>query len=364
VNSWTSVFGASGRIIRRQSRISLLAKIAHYRGVVVSHKSASNLKPKLLLRDLSLKVPSIWEQVKAFRKAKGSSLPDWPDWCYLPLAAGYAISTGGGPPNMRLFDSMLSPAAITALATWRVSQGLYRFDADLFETLVSQPFEGKMPCEALKRLPEWCVYVETQGLTFAGAQVLGFFVHLESDANDGHAELRLLLTCSTGQNIPLPLHMGDWTLEESLRKLKEECGSANLPPFEGELVSEIAPYLQLVLYLCAQNADMPVKPSHPNTRVRLGGQVDVPKEARIWAVGERIGASIRKHRLEQPRQNINSKTGGAHAAPRPHVRRAHWHHFWTGPKDGEQKLVLRWLPPIPVGHKHDYTGPVVIHRVK
>jgi hypothetical protein len=30
----------------------------------------------------------------------------------------------------------------------------------------------------------------------------------------------------------------------------------------------------------------------------------------------------------------------------PHVRAAHWHHFWKGPRDGARELVLRWLPPI------------------
>jgi hypothetical protein len=33
---------------------------------------------------------------------------------------------------------------------------------------------------------------------------------------------------------------------------------------------------------------------------------------------------------------------------RPHIRRAHWHTFRRGPRDGEQTRVIRWLPPIPV----------------
>jgi hypothetical protein len=46
-----------------------------------------------------------------------------------------------------------------------------------------------------------------------------------------------------------------------------------------------------------------------------------------------------------------SEEGASHASPRPHYRRAHWHHFWTGPRNvpGERKLILKWLPPIPVG---------------
>ncbi len=36
----------------------------------------------------------------------------------------------------------------------------------------------------------------------------------------------------------------------------------------------------------------------------------------------------------------------AYGAAAEHPPRAHWHHFWTGPRDGERRLVLRWLHPI------------------
>jgi hypothetical protein len=39
--------------------------------------------------------------------------------------------------------------------------------------------------------------------------------------------------------------------------------------------------------------------------------------------------------------------GGSGVAP--HVRRAHWHVYWTGPRDGERVAKVRWLSPILVG---------------
>ena len=54
---------------------------------------------------------------------------------------------------------------------------------------------------------------------------------------------------------------------------------------------------------------------------------------------------------------------GESFSPRPHMRRAHYHHFWTGPHDGERKLIVRWLPPIPVNWKDDTELPTVIHLV-
>ena len=323
----------------------------------------SDLRPKQILREISHQWPDTQAQVKKFRADKGKCLPEWLDWCYLPIAAGYAISTHGGPINARLFDARISPAVITAAASWRVSQGVYRFDADLYNALINQPMDGNVPCEALKRLPEWCVYIETIGANFRGVTIVGFWAHLENDMNDGRMELRLVLMCNDGKNIALPIHLGNWALEEGLSRMQAEaCKNAgvNLPDID--FIGDIVPLVQLVLYLCAENADMLKTPIHPSTRVRMSGQVDVPKEVRLWNVGERIGTAIRKYQNQELKQRENQGTG-THASPRPHMRRAHWHHFLTGERKGERKLLLRWLPPIPVGVYGD-EGPVVIHEVR
>ena len=62
-----------------------------------------------------------------------------------------------------------------------------------------------------------------------------------------------------------------------------------------------------------------------------------------WDVGVRLGAALR-------RAYQAAQTGGTdtHAGPRAHIRRAHWHGFWSGPREGERRFDLRWLPPIPV----------------
>lgn len=326
----------------------------------------SDLRPKQTLREIGRTWPQAWQQVKGFRAVKDKDLPDWPDWCYIPIAAGVAIATQGD--NSRLYqatiDKRLSPAVITAAATWRVSQGVYRFDADLYNSLVTQPLDGNVPCEALKRLPEWCVYIETYNASFYDMSIVGFWAHLEHDANDGRMELRFVLMTEDGSNIPVSVHLGDWTLEEGLERMKAES-LKHTPPGIGfdkikevDISAEIEPLLQLVVYLCAENADMP-QIRHPNTRVRMSGQVDVPREPRFWTVGERIGAGIRKYR----NQEAQEYQGGAHASPRPHIRRAHWHSFWTGPRDGARKLVLRWLPPIPVSMPDEDDLPVTIRKI-
>lgn len=331
------------------------------------------LRPKQILKDISHRWPQAWQQVKHFRAGKGKDLPDWPDWCYIPIAAGMAIATQGAEIKSRedVIALGLSPAIITAAAAWRVSQGVYRFDADLYNSLVTQPLDDNLPCEALHRLPEWCVYVETfPGQTFCGEPFSGFWAHLEQDQNDGREELRFVLMMDDGSNAPVPIHLGEWTLDEGLQRMVEEADKQVSPIVPGfkhpkPLVEEIAPLAQLVLYLCADNSDMS-QVKHPNKRVRMSGQVDVPRQERYWTVGERIGAAIRKYRNEsgaESEKEYEYVPDSIHARPRPHLRRAHWHHFWTGPRQGERKLILRWLPPIPVGVDEN-EGPAVIHKVE
>lgn len=326
--------------------------------------------PKNLIKEIGRKYPNVWQDIKSFRSGRGKDLPNWPDWCYMPIAGAYSIVFEGlkylHPSKLRL-----SPAVIAAAAAWRVTKGIYRFDTGIYDALVSQPMDSNIPCNALKRLPEWCIYIETQGTCYLGKPIIGFWAHLEWDVKIQREELRFIFFYEdTGMN-QLAVHLGDWTIEVGLDKmlleakqLANEVGIRyDASGHASRIAPEVTPFIQLILYLCSENVDMPRVPAHPRTRVRMSGQVDVPKEATIWCVGERIGAAIRKYHTnnyESTSTDIITELE-SHSSPRPHIRRAHWHHYWTGPKH-QQQLILRWLPPIPVGIEDD-AGPTVIHKV-
>ena len=61
---------------------------------------------------------------------------------------------------------IIGPASeLAGLAAWRITQQVYRFDPDLYTALLATPVAGEIPGEQFRRLPAWCVSVETLGLT-------------------------------------------------------------------------------------------------------------------------------------------------------------------------------------------------------
>lgn len=86
-------------------------------------------------------------------------------------------------------------------------------------------------------------------------------------------------------------------------------------------------------------------PSRPQTkRTKRGYQIFPPDRPTIWAVGAQMGALLRQERADAM---------GTGRTVRPHIRRGHWHGYWTGPRGKRQKFVYRWLPPMVVAGGYD-----------
>ncbi len=100
--------------------------------------------------------------------------------------------------------------------------------------------------------------------------------------------------------------------------------------------------INALAYLCSANADIEMVYS-PKRNVRR--KRDNLSMATWHDVGYRIGASIR--RFEKEARENRPHQGGT---VRPHMRRAHFHHYWVGSKNDpdERRLELRWVPPVMV----------------
>lgn len=297
--------------------------------------------------------PNIGQKVDDFRAAKGKQLPEWPDWCFLPMAAWYAIVADSNGTAQVPLNLMGDVAQLAAIGCWRYSQGIYRIDPDLLQALTDSPVSGRLPTDVLFRLPEWCVYIETPGCHWMGQPLHGFWAHLEWDANTGRTELRILLDCED-RLAPLVLHIGAWTITEAVDRMMSEARQQaqsrgfSLPnrPDDVQLTgAEINPLISLLLYLCSEEPEIddarqpgtaPARPQPKKTK--RGWRLFPPSKPRLWTVGATLGEALRQ-------ANTGEHTG---RTVRPHLRRGHWHGYWTGPRRGDRRFVYRWISPLVV----------------
>lgn len=57
-----------------------------------------------------------------------------------------------------------------------------------------------------------------------------------------------------------------------------------------------------------------------------------------------------------------SHCGSSHSV-RPHVRRAHWHHYWVG--EGHTRLEVRWIEPtLVLANGKSETNVAIVRNVK
>lgn len=107
----------------------------------------------------------------------------------------------------------------------------------------------------------------------------------------------------------------------------------------------------IVLYLCSEERDVTApadfeRMARAQAIFRMKTRNFQAKHIAKWEVGYRIGAELRKSMPEQ--SSADEHSSGSGIPVRPHIRRAHWHSFWTGPKNDKtkQQVKVRWLPPI------------------
>lgn len=330
------------------------------------------MNPKKYLEYYSKLYPEAWKQVDKFREGRGKDLPFWPEWCFLPLSGYYAIvSTEAAAQGIDILSPeghyLLNDIGVMgALGAWRVTQGVYRFDPDVYREVIDTPLTGDLPHEIFFNLPEWCVYVETPGLSFLDISLNGFFAYLEYDPETQRKELRIVTDHSKEDLVILVsqvLHLGSWSILEALERAVAEAKQQQREkllwshmPVEGyrTLVEDFIPLISLLLYICSANGDIgdeqrqPARPQPKKTK--KGVRMFPAPKVYTWDVGVRMGAALRRAKAAAAPEKVVSKDSDIpHSGKRPHIRRAHWHGYWTGPRDGERKFVLKWLSPMLIG---------------
>lgn len=342
--------------------------------------SKSDVYPPIqLLQSVSHAYPHAWERMADFHRRNGQDgLPSWPEWCYAPFSAAIAVATGGNLYDLLPLSLAQMSQCIAALAPWRQSKEVYVVDPDLASALYAQGDDLDVPGDFLLQLPYPAFYVEAPGLNVAEQSFHGFVVHLEYDIHNGDRELRFLYVPKS-KSVPtfgLPVHIDNCSLSESVSLLvsqaKDQIARSSDDSEKRDLSAAISnsgvifdilkKSLQLVLYILASNAEIAPDREQATVTHRSKTIHDQYREIRKWDVGYRTGAAIRAQQSSTGHSSTSSVN--SRMPPRPHLRRGHWHHYWTGPKGSPdaRKLILKWLSPVAVGTSD--ADIVVFHPVK
>lgn len=320
------------------------------------------MKIKKLIADIGKTYPTLWKYIDQIREQNSY----WPNNVFVPAMVIDFLTNGK--------DGMF----LAALASWRVGQGVYRFDEQIFQELIDTQIENIIPTDVLLRLPEWCIYIE---LPENFKTYCGVCVYLDYDLFSKKQKLNFLFEFRLNNKkldwLPVSLTIdNDLNIQESLLKMFEcwkhaiELQERDNPTqtlsyltianeFYSDLQEAIPQVLSLVMYICSKNAEISETPDKPNpTKTKNGLRYFPPDKEKVYNVGVRYGEFIRNHKKYN--YETSESTGRSVS---PHLRRAHWHGYWTGSKtDSNRQFILKWLPPIKVGYEENM--PITIKKIK
>lgn len=326
------------------------------------------------------KYPKLWGKFERMYFNRGQGGVDWPDHVFVPMNGIFSVVAN--PTALRLGlrtadrGMMHDIAALGALAPWRLSQGIYRFDPTLLDEVWRTSVRA-LPVDLLEHMPAWCVYVEAKpGVTWLGQPVLGAFIHREHDLDSAREELRLLIDLGNPNMLmAVPIPLGSGTLQGGLDEVFAESRRTmgGVPEFvvrqSGQLVKDVVePLVSCLMYLCAQNADYRAPERVTVKRLKGGGRALFPADQpRVVEVGTAIGRRIR-----EARERLRHEGGGEGETGRRmgiHLRGPHYQTYWHGSKtEGKQRPVLTYKLPFLAGFGSDDEDldvhrPAVVNKV-
>lgn len=295
-----------------------------------------------ILTDTAKRFPGLWS---AIEKAREERKEQWPFWCYCPMDIVAEESSKIGD----VFLAFQYLAHSSAAVSWRPTQSIYRFEPDLYESLIRTPVE-KIPVDVLYQLPEWCVCLDhPHGIALEGIEYVQSYLWMEYDLKTGRHELRIILFTddpkAPGLNVPLHISESETVSDairagaEEARKNAKKIGNIvhDIDDHAIFLISDlIGRVINLALYLCAKNANFNgPRPSRPKP-------VKIKKGWRIFPANSPVVRLMGVPEIEHKTVDI------AGTKKSPHIRSAHWHTYLVG--KGRTKRELRWISATKVGN--------------
>ncbi|MBF6065441.1 hypothetical protein IU500_34480 [Nocardia terpenica] len=277
-------------------------------------------------------------------------------------------------PNGRVVVNSLQNTLLAAERIFELLQHrvVYRVHPELAESLADTEPGATIPCEVFCRLPHPDPFVVfptplpaphdtgskpvLEPPVYMGMLVTGLTNQLEL-CSTADPRLHMLTVALISRvhfegsephypwyGIEIPCFSERFTIEEMIRGVHRALKSSDPAADPNEI--ELNAYrlaVSLLLYLCSDRRDI----SAPTEVTANRKKRHVPGAAStVIDVGFDIGP-----KLFAARQAASAPSADSGKRVRPHIRRAHWHTYWTGPRE-QPTADVRWLHPILV-HPED-----------
>jgi hypothetical protein len=281
-------------------------------------------------------------------------------------------------------QELIEAAMLAAAANWRLGRGIYRFDPVLQTALLATQLNGEIPAEVLRRLPEWGLYIDLdEGLPvpdLGQRRLLGFVCHLEAEPGTSTTDMRFMTLYHDpnegGEHgwkrywWPCALPLTGGNLEQALQLATEGSREIVRDGSPGAMLNEeqsqahwrwlMEVMVPLVLYLCSEEPDVSRR-HRPGERPRPRQPGEEAAEwSAWWEVGYRVARALRAQPAEAAE---GASIPGRRRRPAPHLRRAHWHLYWTGPRNEPRVPQVRWLSPMLIGDRRGHELPPTVRKV-
>lgn len=262
---------------------------------------------------------------------------------------------------------------LTYMHNWAVYKQSYRFDNDFLSLLMNETDAKSIPVKALVgSLPYPAFFIDNRFQDESGVKYRGVYISLLY-STPTKPELGMMFVEDTGESdyrfLMLPLYYEDDTVEELMNKRLQEYANKVSPRVKEErdtIIDLAEGIVNVILYLCSQDREVEVIKIATPQSSSTGNKSKKKQKPRTTKstenkVGYKIGASIRASKKVYIHEESENKTHKKGSKKSPHVRRAHYHKYWTGSeKDGTKKIVVKLLMPIFVGKDDAAT----LHKVK
>lgn len=349
-------------------------------------KRKENRKPTIVLMydELLAKEHNLNDQVTTVKQLF-RSCPSDPDWitAWDEDRVGFPITISMTLCSTAILNSTIplrnaslffSPSLLSGLIAWGEAKMIYRFDTDFTAELRKTDGFEKIPIDTLLHMPfkSVCLQVGDEE----------YLVFLDQNMREAIYELRIeKLNREKLDSTVLVLDLSSDTLQNCIDHTIEETGRHSDNPEMKNIASAwlseqkqtFLSIIQMLLYIQSESADIEVDAENRAARKRYPRK-SIPT---VSNAGYQIGSDIRKvrkHKIKasaanpqsdaQPSLDSTSTNTPSHGSPKSaHIRRAHWHHFWTGSKENRQ-LKLRWVAPMAIHPDSERAWIPTIRNVK